>query len=68
MNSQTRVSLGKAVAIFTGMAIVFAVLLVTAINVADIRAQLALVSTGSAIFGSGLTFFLIRATQPDANQ
>lgn len=65
MNAQTRTSLRKAIAIFAGMAIVFAVLLVAADYVADSLAQLVLVSVGSAVFGSGLTFFLIRATHLD---
>ena len=65
MNAQTRTSLGKAVTIFVGMAFVFAVLLVAAERVADSFAQLALVSVGSAILGSGVTFFLIRATYLD---
>jgi hypothetical protein len=47
------------------MAFVFAVLLVAADRVADSFAQLALVSVGSAILGSGVTFFLIRATHLD---
>jgi hypothetical protein len=62
MNAQTRTSLGKAIAIFLGMALVFAVLLVAANRVAEPFVQLALVSVGSAILGSGVTFFLIRAT------
>ncbi len=65
MNAQSRTSLGKAVAIFVGMAFVFAVLLVSANQIADSFAQLALVSVGSAILGSGVTFFLIRATHLD---
>jgi hypothetical protein len=62
MNAKTRTSLGKALAIFTGMAIVFAALLVAADVAASTLAQLVLVSAGSAVFGSGLTFFLVRAT------
>lgn len=62
MNAKTRTSLGKAIAIFIGMAVVFAVLLVTATLFANAFAQLVLVSAGSAILGSGVTFFLIRTT------
>lgn len=62
MNTQTRISLGKAIAIFIGLAIVFAALLVAAGSLTNVLAQLVLVSVGSAIFGAGLTFFLIRAT------
>jgi hypothetical protein len=69
MNTQTRTSLGKAVAIFIGMAIVFATLLVAADHlVADPLSQLVLISVGSAVFGSGLTFFLIRVTYLDDNK
>jgi hypothetical protein len=69
MNTQTRTSLGKAVAIFIGMAIVFATLLVAADRMdADPLSQLVLISVGSAIFGSGLTFFLIRVTHLDDNK
>ena len=69
MNTQTRTSLGKAVAIFIGMVIVFAALLVAADRMdADPLSQLVLISVGSAIFGSGLTFFLIRVTHLDDNK
>jgi len=63
MNTKIRTSVGKAVAIFIGMVIVFAALLVTAGRVVgDPLSQLVFVSVGSAIFGSGLTFLLIRVT------
>lgn len=63
MNTQTRTSIGKAVAIFIGMVIVFAALLTAAGGVVgDPLSQLVLISVGSAVFGSGLTFFLIRIT------
>ena len=63
MNTQTRTSIGKAVAIFIGMVIVFATLLAVADRVVgDALSQLVLISVGSAVFGSGLTFFLIRVT------
>jgi hypothetical protein len=65
MNAQTRTSLGKAITILAGMAFVFTVLLVAADRVADSFAQLVLVSVGSALLGSGVTFFLIRATHLD---
>jgi hypothetical protein len=55
-------TLGKTIAIFVGMAVVFAVLLVAANSVTDTLDQIAMVSVGSAVFGSGLTFFLIRLT------
>lgn len=63
MNTQIRTSIGKAVAIFIGMVIVFAALLAVAGRVVgDPLSQLVLISVGSAVFGSGLTFFLIRIT------
>ncbi len=65
MNAKTRTSLGKAIAIFAAMAIVFAALLVAANYVSDTLAQITLVSVGSSVLGSGLTFFLIRATLLD---
>ncbi len=69
MNTPTRTSLGKAVAIFIGMVIVFAALLVAADRMdADPLSQLVLISVGSAIFGSGLTFFLIRVAHLDNNK
>jgi hypothetical protein len=63
MNAQTRTSLGKAIAIFFGMAIVFTALLIMADRVTAGLEQLVLISIGSTVFGSGLTFFLIRAAQ-----
>ncbi len=65
MNAKTRTSLAKAVMIFAAMAIVFAALLVATNYVTGTLPQLVLVSVGSAVFGSGLTFFLIRATLLD---
>jgi hypothetical protein len=70
MKIQTRTSIGKAVAIFIGMVIIFAALLAAAGRVVgDPLSQLVLISVGSAVFGSGLTFFLIRITHlVDDNQ
>lgn len=70
MNTQIRTSIGKAVAIFIGMVIVFAALLAVAGRVVgDPLSQQVLISVGSAVFGSGLTFFLIRITHlVDDNQ
>ncbi len=65
MNAKTRISLAKAILIFAAMAFVFAALLVAANYVSETLAQFVLVSVGSAVFGSGLTFFLIRATLLD---
>jgi hypothetical protein len=69
MNTQIRTSIGKAVAIFIGMVIVFAALLAVAGRVVgDPLSQLVLISVGSAVFGSGLTFLLIRVTYLDDNK
>ncbi len=68
MNARTRISIGKAAAIFIGLALLFAVLLVAANRIPNTPAQLELISSGSAFFGSGLTLFLIRATQPDVKE
>ncbi len=65
MNAKTRLSLAKAIVIFAAMAFVFAALLLAANYVTETLAQLVLVSVGSAVFGSGLTFFLIRTTLLD---
>jgi hypothetical protein len=65
MNARTRLSLTKAIVIFAAMAFVFAALLVAANYVSEMLAQYVLVSVGSAVLGSGLTFFLIRATVLD---
>ena len=63
MNAQNKTSLGKAAAIFVGMAIVFAALIVAANSASNSFAQLVLVSTGSAMLGSGVIFFLISAAK-----
>jgi hypothetical protein len=68
MNTQPRTSLGKAIAIFIALAIVFAVMVVAAGSVTNVLEQLVLVSVGSAIFSSGLTFFLIRATSHEESR
>ena len=53
-------TLGKTTAIFVGLVVVFVALVLVANNTANSLNQLLLISLGSAIFGSGLTFFLIR--------
>ena len=63
MNAQKRSSLGKTVAIFVGLVIVFAALIMAANSVGNSFAQLVLVSTGSAMLGSGVIFFLISAAK-----
>jgi hypothetical protein len=56
------ITIGKTVTIFVGLAVVFGALVLVANTLANTFSQLLLVSLGSAIFGSGLTFFLIRAS------
>ena len=51
-----------SVSVFVGLAVVFAVLLFAASGLGDAFAQTILVSLGSAIFGAGLTFFLLCLT------
>lgn len=68
MNARIRISISKAAAIFIGLALLFTVLLVAANRVPNTLAQLVLISSGSALFGSSLTFVLIRATQPDVKE
>ncbi len=55
----------QAVVIFIALALVFAVLMVAAQTIADPFGQTLMVSVGSAIFGAGLTFFLIQYSRPD---
>lgn len=58
-------SIGYAIAVLAGLAFVFRILLMAADKFPGSFAQLTLVSLGSAIFGSGLTFSLIHATRVD---
>lgn len=51
------------VAVFVGLAVIYAVLIFAARSIADPFSQTVMVSTGSAIFGGGLAFFLIRLFQ-----
>jgi len=55
-------NIGKPAVIFVGLAVVFGALVLVANPLANTFSQLLLVSLGSAVFGSGLTFFLIRAS------
>lgn len=55
-------TIGKPVTIFVGLAVIFGVLVLVANTLANTFSQLLLVSLGGAIFGSGLTFFLIRVS------
>jgi len=55
-------NIGKPAVIFVGLAVVLGALVLVANPLANTFSQLLLVSLGSAVFGSGLTFFLIRAS------
>ncbi|MGE5123151.1 MAG: hypothetical protein ACM3H7_01425 [Acidobacteriaceae bacterium] len=59
MKAGSRNSIFTSVAIFIGLAIVFAILVIAAITAADPVAREVMISVGSAVLGSGLTFFLI---------
>ncbi len=52
--------LATAVAIFVGLAAVYAILIFTANTLENSMAQTVMISLGSAVFGAGLTFFLIQ--------
>jgi hypothetical protein len=60
MNTKTQNPIILSVSIFVGMAVIFVVLLLAAGSLENAFAQTILVSLGSAIFGAGLTFFLMR--------
>ncbi len=53
-------SISKSVSIFVGLAVVFAALVAAASFLPGGLAQMILISVGSAVFGAGLTYFLIR--------
>ena len=50
------------VSVFIGLAVIFAVLLFAASGLQEPFAQNILISLGSATFGAGLVFFLLRLT------
>ncbi len=60
MKASPRNSMINSVAIFIGLAVVFAALLIASVNVTDPFTREVMLSVGGAVFGSGLTFFLIR--------
>lgn len=61
MKPQNQNSIVKPAVIFVALAAVFVVLIIASVYVSAPFGKELLVSVGSAIFGSGLTFFLIRA-------
>jgi hypothetical protein len=59
MNNENR----QAILIFIGMAVIYAILVIFAASIEDAFGKSLLISTGSAILGGGLAFFLIRMFQ-----
>jgi protein-S-isoprenylcysteine O-methyltransferase Ste14 len=53
----------QATILFVAMVVIYAVLVIIAASIGDAFAKSLLVSTGSAILGGGLAFFLIRMFQ-----
>lgn len=58
----TKQLINRTIGIFAGLAIAGIAVAVIAQVVPDAFSQTVMVSIGSAIFGAGLTFFLIRIT------
>jgi hypothetical protein len=59
MNNESR----QATLIFIGMAVIYAILVIFAASIENAFDKSLLISTGSAILGGGLAFFLIRMVQ-----
>jgi hypothetical protein len=62
MDTKTQNPIVITTSIFVGLVVIYAVLLFAASGQQDALTQTILISLGGAIFGSGLTFFLIRMT------
>ena len=62
MKTCKRSSIVRAAVIFGGLALVFGVLMTTAASIGSPFASQVMLITGSAVFGSGLTFFLIQVS------
>ncbi len=63
MNIRMSSSIAAPAIILAGMAIAFAAMVIAAGSLADPFGQSVLVTTGSILLGSGLTFFLVRVFQ-----
>jgi len=63
MEPNRKSQIGRNVTVFVALAVVYAVLIIAAGNLADSFAQTVLVGTGCAVFGAGLVFFLVRMFQ-----
>ena len=57
MEAGSRNPITNSIVIFLGLVIVFVALVLASTRVSDPFAQQVMLSTGSAILGSGLTFF-----------
>ncbi len=68
MKSQVRNKTIVATAVFLGLAMVYAVLIIAAKSIVDTFDRTVMIGTGSAIFGSGLVFFLIQMVQLDTEK
>jgi hypothetical protein len=53
----------QATLVFIAMAVIYAILVIAAASITDAFGKSLLISTGSAILGGGLAFFLIRMFQ-----
>jgi hypothetical protein len=63
MENNMNKDVSQAVAIFIAMGLIYAVLAFIASGVEDTFGRSLMISTGSAILGAGLTFFLLRMFQ-----
>jgi len=62
MKDKKQNSLLVSITLFAAMAVIYAVLIIAARNMSDPYAQNVMISSGSAILGSGLVYFLIRVS------
>lgn len=68
MNTQKRTSILLPTIVFIGLAIAYAVLVIAAKAIADPFDQTVMISTGGAILGAGLVFFLVRISASQDKQ
>ena len=64
MKTQKHFPTYAPVAVFLATAVIYVVLIFLSKSMVDAFTQSMLIGLGSALFGSGLTFFLVRFTQP----
>lgn len=58
----------QSIVLFVGLAVAAAVLMIVAPALSDTYARTALLAVAAALFGAGLTVFLLRITSLDASQ